>query len=61
MKQTGKTNEIQKNIRIGQQIFENIPSIVRPNWAGLVLSRFDRYLVRVPSEITELYEIIENN
>ncbi len=53
-------DKIKTDIKIGQQIFENIPSIVRPNWAGLILSRFDNYIVKIPFEIQELYNIIEN-
>lgn len=52
-------NEIKTDIKIGQRIFENVPKIVRPNWAGLVLSRFDRYLEKIPVEILELYDIID--
>ncbi|WP_051210010.1 hypothetical protein [Gelidibacter mesophilus] len=52
-------NKIKTDIKIGQRIFENVPEIVRPNWAGLVLSRFDRYLEKIPVEILELYDIIE--
>jgi len=55
-----KMDKIKTDIKIGQQIFENVPNMVRPNWAGLVLSRFDKYLKKVPNEIRELFEIIEN-
>ena len=61
MQATKPMDKIKTDIKIGQQIFENVPSIVRPNWAGLVLSRFDNYLEKVPKEIQELYDIIENN
>lgn len=53
-------NEIKTDIKTGQRIFENIPEIVRPNWAGLVLSRFDKYLEKIPVEIFELYDIIDD-
>lgn len=52
-------DKLKSDIKIGKQIFENVPHLVRPNWAGLVLSRFDRYLEKVPLEITELQDIIE--
>lgn len=53
--------KIKTDISVGQQIFNNVPNIVQPNWAGLILSRFDQLLEKVPSEIVELYEIIDNS
>ncbi len=46
---------------VGQQIFDNVPSIVQPDWAGLILSRFDKHIEKVPNEIIGLYEIIEDS
>jgi len=54
-------NKIKTDINIGQQIFDNVPNIVRPDWAGLILSRFDRHIEKVPNEIIELYEIIADS
>lgn len=51
---------IKTNIKIGQQIFENLPNDIRPGWAGLVLSRFDHYIKDIPISILELYSIIDN-
>ena len=53
--------KIKTDINIGQQIFDNVPDSIRPEWAGLILSRFDRHLDKVPDEIIGLYEIIENH
>ena len=54
-------DKIKTDVNIGQQIFDNVPSIVQPNWASLILSRFDRHLEKVPIEIIELYEIIDDS
>lgn len=53
-------HDIKTNIKIGQQIFENLPKDIRPGWAGLVLSRFDQYVKDIPTSIFELYAIIDN-
>ena len=52
--------DIKNNIKIGQEIFENLPHDIRPGWAGLVLSRFDHYLKDIPTSIRELYPIIDD-
>lgn len=52
--------EIKTNIEVGRQIFENIPNELRPGWAGLILSRFDPYIKGVPTEVKELFPIIDN-
>jgi len=57
---TTEQYDIKTNIRIGQQIFENLPNDIRPGWAGLVLSRFDHYIQEIPTSIQELYPIIDN-
>jgi hypothetical protein len=53
-------HDIKTNIKIGQQIFENLPNDIRPSWAGLVLSRFNHYIKDIPTSILELYSIIDN-
>ncbi|NHN25768.1 hypothetical protein FIA58_008785 [Flavobacterium jejuense] len=53
--------KIKNDINTGQQIFDNVPNIIQPDWAGLVLSRFDQFLEKVPDEIIELYEIIDDS
>lgn len=57
---TTEQYDIKTNIKIGQQIFENLPNDIRPGWAGLILSRFDHYLQDIPTDIIELYPIIDN-
>jgi len=57
---TSEEHNIKTNIKIGQQIFENLPNDIKPCWAGLVLSRFDHYIKDIPTSILELYPIIEN-
>jgi len=52
---------IKTDINIGQEIFDNVPDSLKPEWAALILSRFDRHLDRVPNEIIGLYDIIENS
>ena len=47
-------------MKIGQQIFENLPNDIIPGWAGLVLSRFDHYIKDIPTSISELYRIIDD-
>ena len=53
-------SDIKTNLKIGEQIFENLPNDIRPGWAGLVLSRFDHYVKDIPSSIIELFTIIDN-
>lgn len=57
---TTEQYDIKTNIKIGQEIFENIPNDIRPGWAGLVLSRFDHYIKNIPTSISELYPIIDD-
>lgn len=57
---TTEQYNIKTNIKIGQQIFENLPNDIKPGWAGFVLSRFDHYIKDIPTTIRELYPIIDN-
>jgi len=57
---TAEQYDIKTNIKIGHQIFENLPDDIKPGWAGLVLSRFDNYIKDIPSSIFELYAIIDD-
>jgi len=57
---TTEQHDIKTNIKIGQQIFENLPNDIKPGWAGLVLSRFDNYIKDIPTSIIELYPIIDS-
>ncbi len=57
---TAEQHDLKTNIKIGQQIFENLPNDIRPCWAGLVLSRFDHYIKTIPTSILELYPIIDD-
>jgi len=52
--------DIKNNLKIGEEIFENIPNDIRPRWGLLILSRFDNYIKDIPTSIKELYPIIEN-
>ncbi|MDC1161881.1 hypothetical protein OAT18_00410 [Tenacibaculum sp.] len=52
--------KIKTDINVGQQILDNVPNSVQPEWAGLILSRFDRHIEKVPNEVIDLYEIIKN-
>ena len=53
------TYDIKTEIKIGRQIFDNIPGNIIPGWAGLILSRFDSYLQNIPTSIAGLYPIID--
>ena len=55
-----ETYDIRTDIKIGKQIFDNIPNDIKPGWAGLILSRFDNYIKNVPKSILDLYPIIDN-
>ena len=57
---TRQQNDLRSDIKIGKQIFENIPNEVRPGWSGFILSRFDSYINQIPLSILELYQIIDN-
>jgi hypothetical protein len=52
--------EIKTDIKIGKHIFENLPNDIRPNWARLILSRFDNYIKDIPTSIIDLFPIIDN-
>lgn len=52
--------ELKNDIQIGKQIFENIPNEIKPGWAGLILSRFDNYIKSIPTPISDLHSIIDN-
>ena len=54
-------DKIKTDIEIGRQIFDNVPGFVRPVWGSLILSLFDSYLDKVPTEIVGLYNIIEDS
>lgn len=45
---------------IGREIFENIPNVVRPFWAKLLIVRFDNYIENVPELVVNLYAIIDD-
>lgn len=51
---------IKTNPEIGKQIFENLPNDIQPGWAGLILSRFDTYIIDIPKSILELCLIIDS-
>lgn len=51
-------HDIKTNIEIGEQIFEAVPSSRKPNWAGVILNKFNGYITKIP-EIKELNEIIK--
>src|SRR5687767_2904538 len=57
---TTDQHDLKTNIKIGQQIFENLPNDIKPGWAGLILSRFDHYMNDIPTSILELYPIIDD-
>jgi len=57
---TRQQNDLRSDIKIGKQIFENIPNDVRPGWSGFILSCFDSYISHIPPSILELYQIIDN-
>lgn len=55
-----ETYDIKTDLKIGEQIFENIPNEIRPGWGGLVLSRFDHYIKDLPISVSDLYPIIDD-
>ena len=55
-----KESELKFTKKIGKKIFENLHKDIIPDWAGLVLSRFDDYINDFPTCIVELYPIINN-
>lgn len=57
---TTQQYDIKTNIKIGEQVFENLPNDIRPGWAGLILSRFDSYIKDIPKPVKELYPIIDS-
>ncbi|MBF0695389.1 MAG: hypothetical protein IR153_10080 [Flavobacterium sp.] len=52
--------DIKTNIKVGQEIFEDIPNDIRPSWAGLVLSSFNHYVNVIPTTILALFHIIDD-
>lgn len=57
---TTEQHDIKTNIKIGQQIFENLSNDIKPGWAGLILSRFDHFVKDIPTSILDLYPIIDD-
>jgi len=55
-----ETFDMKADIKVGREIFEKIPNDIRPGWAGLILSRFDNYVRDIPSEVIEMYSIIDD-
>ena len=55
-----KESELKFTKKTGKKIFENLHKDIIPDWAGLVLSRFDDYINDFPTCIVELYPIINN-
>ncbi|WP_461303716.1 hypothetical protein, partial [Aureisphaera sp.] len=53
-------DKIKTDLNVGEKIFDNVPESVRPNWGGLILSRFDGAIRNIPVEISELYQIIQD-
>lgn len=51
---------IKTNIKLGREIFENIPHRWQPIWAKYILSHFDRYAQHTPDAVYELYRIIDD-
>lgn len=52
--------DIRNKIEVGKQIFEIVPNDLRPGWAGLILSKFDNYIVPIPIEVSDIYQIIND-
>ena len=52
-------HDIKTNIEIGEQIFEAVPSSLKPKWAGIILNKFNKYIIDIPELIKELDEIIK--
>ncbi len=57
---TIQQNDLRSDLKIGEQIFENIPNEVRPGWSGFILSHFDSHINQIPLSILELHQIIDN-
>lgn len=49
----------ENEITWGREIFESVPIEVRPGWGQSLLMTFDNFM-RVPAEIVDLYEIIDD-
>ena len=52
--------ELKTDIKAGAEIFNSIPIRLQPCWASLILHEFDSHNISIPSEVTELYKIIDN-
>jgi len=53
-------DNLENNIKLGQQIFEAVPEEIQPTWGGNLLKIFEDYLENIPKEITELAGIISD-
>ena len=49
------------SLKIGEEIFTNIPNEKQPHWGSLILAEFKNVLNQEPLEILELREIINSN
>jgi hypothetical protein len=52
-------HDIKTNIEIGQQIFEAVPRNLQPQWAGVILNKFNKHITEIPEQIKELNDIIK--
>jgi len=55
-----KLENLENNIELGRQVFEAVPSKIRPMWGITILQAFESYINKVPNQIKELYHIVEN-
>jgi hypothetical protein len=51
--------KVKTDIELGKRIFESVPSKFRPGLGTSLLMTFDNS-IKVPTEVTELYEIVED-
>ncbi|RZJ89351.1 MAG: hypothetical protein EOO20_11225 [Chryseobacterium sp.] len=52
-------HDIKTNIEIGEHIFEAVPNKLKPMWAGIILNKFNKYIIDIPEQIKDLNEIIK--
>lgn len=52
--------QIKTDIKLGKKIYESVPRQFLPGWGTSLLMTFDTAIKDIPTEITELYNIIDD-
>lgn len=55
-----ETERIKTDLKPGKKIYESVPRQFRPGWGTSLLMTFETAIKNIPTEITELYSIVDD-